>query len=93
MAVLPSCCPRRGLIRRRPHLTLLARAHADPQRRLQDDVVCADITGDGVVSVDDLLALLASYGSVDRYVDLTGNPEDRACEYVASRAAPCHIPS
>jgi hypothetical protein len=60
---------------------LLARAHADPQRRLQDDVVCADITGDGVVSVDDLLALLASYGSVDRYVDLTGNPEDRACEY------------
>ena len=47
------------------------------QRRLQGSI-CADINGDGLVGVDDLLAVLAAYGSVDAYADLTGNPEDSA---------------
>ena len=38
-------------------------ARADDLRRLQESMACsADLTSDGIVSTDDLLALLASFG-------------------------------
>jgi hypothetical protein len=48
-------------------------------RRLQGSTgatLCADITGDGVVDVNDLLALLAAYQTVVPEADITGNPTE-----------------
>lgn len=75
-------CIHASLVRpcEQPHLrptSAAASAAFVRQRRLQGSI-CADINGDGLVGVDDLLAVLAAYGSVDAYADLTGNPEDSA---------------